>query len=275
MTTAYPVPGRCWWCGSPADSREHKFKRSDLVRAFGKGPYHGDETLVRLGGRGRREVHGPNSDAFKFSPSLCQRCNNERSQPFDRAYEHFIGHVDDESRNVLRARRVNLAEVYGPTWHSDAMDLARYLVKHIGCRLAEVTATTPTGIDRSLPEFLDGGPYPRSLELELYIDTGLVAMDRLLRAGAAATGKPDYGHVSIGPLWVDQTPEGTFESPEGSLRYRWLTFYWRVTPSSNAPNPLAQSDVALKRSSELFDRRAQIAFWVGAARYRIRAVFRR
>jgi hypothetical protein len=34
-------PGRCWWCGAPADSREHKMKRSDIVREYGKPPYTG------------------------------------------------------------------------------------------------------------------------------------------------------------------------------------------------------------------------------------------
>ncbi|MFC5112013.1 hypothetical protein [Kibdelosporangium philippinense] len=30
--------GQCWWCGSVADTREHRYKRSDLIRDFGKGP---------------------------------------------------------------------------------------------------------------------------------------------------------------------------------------------------------------------------------------------
>jgi hypothetical protein len=38
--------GACWWCGSPADSREHKLKRSDLVREYGRPPYAGHADLL-------------------------------------------------------------------------------------------------------------------------------------------------------------------------------------------------------------------------------------
>jgi hypothetical protein len=52
------VQGSCWWCGAPADSREHKLKRSDLVREYGTPPYGGMRTLARVSARGRAEFHG-------------------------------------------------------------------------------------------------------------------------------------------------------------------------------------------------------------------------
>jgi hypothetical protein len=42
--------GTCWWCGNTADSREHRFKRTDIEREFGRGPYLGHlpaELLIR------------------------------------------------------------------------------------------------------------------------------------------------------------------------------------------------------------------------------------
>jgi len=38
---AVPGPG-CWWCGAPADSREHKFKKSELRLNNGPGPWRGE-----------------------------------------------------------------------------------------------------------------------------------------------------------------------------------------------------------------------------------------
>jgi hypothetical protein len=40
--------GRCWWCGVPADSREHKYKKSDLIRQYGSGPWTGDQRPQRV-----------------------------------------------------------------------------------------------------------------------------------------------------------------------------------------------------------------------------------
>jgi hypothetical protein len=39
--------GICWWCGAPASSSEHTYKKTDLVREFGPGPYKGRNALIR------------------------------------------------------------------------------------------------------------------------------------------------------------------------------------------------------------------------------------
>src|SRR2546423_12673051 len=38
--------GTCWWRVGIADSREHKYKKSDLVREFGAGPWQGADGEV-------------------------------------------------------------------------------------------------------------------------------------------------------------------------------------------------------------------------------------
>jgi hypothetical protein len=59
MLYAAQTSGTCWWCRTaPADSREHKLKRSDLVRQFGRGPY---PELVSSREGQLRPVQGPNS----------------------------------------------------------------------------------------------------------------------------------------------------------------------------------------------------------------------
>src|SRR6267378_4063620 len=44
---AFDYGGVCWWCSNPADSAEHKYKRSDVVAEFGRPPYHDGSSLVR------------------------------------------------------------------------------------------------------------------------------------------------------------------------------------------------------------------------------------
>jgi hypothetical protein len=68
MLRAAQDPEACWWCRSaPADSREHKLKRSDLVRQFGAGPF---PELVSVRDRKTRTVQGPNSTLAKFKRSI-------------------------------------------------------------------------------------------------------------------------------------------------------------------------------------------------------------
>jgi hypothetical protein len=74
-----------------ADSREHRHKASDLRREFGRAEYQArDVILARSDGRPEELLRGPNASVAKFSNNFCARCNNERSQPFDRAYDTFI-----------------------------------------------------------------------------------------------------------------------------------------------------------------------------------------
>jgi len=53
------------------------------------------------------------SDAVKFGKVLCQRCNNVRSQPFDKAYDVYAGFIDSNAAWLSRATFIDLREVYG------------------------------------------------------------------------------------------------------------------------------------------------------------------
>jgi hypothetical protein len=61
MIEMYDYKDRCWWCGNAADSGEHKYKKADLVREFGKGPYKGAKELVRVIEGQLKIIQGPNS----------------------------------------------------------------------------------------------------------------------------------------------------------------------------------------------------------------------
>ena len=108
----YDYAGRCWWCGSVADSREHKWKRSDIVRMYGTGPYKGE--LVWGPGEDDmgRMLQGASSSELKYHASLCQRCNNARSQAFDKAYDVWASYVFDHLDVIKDWTVFDLARVY-------------------------------------------------------------------------------------------------------------------------------------------------------------------
>ena len=259
----YPTKGVCWWCGAPADSREHKYKRSDIVREFGEGPYQGGQQLVVIGEGSdtlQRGISGPASKAFKFDANLCRRCNNERSQPFDRAYDAFTSYISANSEAIRRSGEIDLAAVYGDSWPEDAENLVRYFVKHIGCRVAGELIAQRVAIDTDLNRFLDGGPVPACLRLDACIDSGLEAVDRSLRAGSDALGERNDGFLSSAGFVVEHhLPTGTMHTPQSSLNYRWFALFWQLDPSVAEPlNPFTQRVVRLNRTGW---RRLPLQWW--------------
>lgn len=81
---------KCWICGKPADSAEHRIKKSDLVALYGSGPYKGADALMLIRGEKETPIQGPNSKHVKYEKIICCKCNNEFTQPFDLAYENNI-----------------------------------------------------------------------------------------------------------------------------------------------------------------------------------------
>lgn len=150
----YDYDGICWWCGSPADSREHKWKRSEVTDVFGRGSY--DSVVWLTEGRGKapqsEPIRGPKAGRLMFGYSLCAQCNGTRSQPFDHAYALFSSYLLTHYLQVIEQRWFNLSGVYGADTENQIQNLARYYGKHIGCRIAEKAGRVP----ENLVAFLDG-----------------------------------------------------------------------------------------------------------------------
>src|SRR4051794_21493191 len=102
------IPGRCWWCQDVADTREHRLKKSDLVREYGPAPFDGLRTLTRFSGGNRTTFSGPKSKVVQFDLSMCARCNNVRSQPFDQAWDQFVTFLAENEKEILRSRQLDL-----------------------------------------------------------------------------------------------------------------------------------------------------------------------
>lgn len=145
-----PADGNCWWCGEVADSREHKYKRTDLERLQREGGplvWGGDPERSHLIRSAKK------SGAVRFNRSLCRACNGDRSQPFDRAYDEYVDflwlHVDE----MWEWDGLPMEWIFGSHWPIRQLDLARYFAKHFGCRIAEEGLEVPRGII----SLMDGG----------------------------------------------------------------------------------------------------------------------
>src|SRR5262245_22852331 len=131
----------CWWCGAPADSREHKFKKTDVARA--SKTWAIDDKPFYVGENVWKPIQGPNSKLVKFDKVLCEVCNTKRSQPFDRAYDAFVAWVRQRGVELMRDDVINFTEVYGAVHSDEVLNLLKYFAKHLGCRIASNDIVVP------------------------------------------------------------------------------------------------------------------------------------
>ena len=220
MTKVAIPKGQCYWCRErPADSREHKFKRSDLVREHGRGELRGGRTIVKYGSGNSLDIRSTKSAALKFRASLCAECNNARSQRADVAYERFTDWYVDNEKKILVERAIDLQEVFGEDWQEKAADVHRYFVKHALCRVVEShRGSGEVELPADALAFLDGGPAPSSFTGEFWIEPTWL---RFYEKGAGD------------PLWVrPMGMEPLFGGPNGRiggrLSYGWLVLGWEL-----------------------------------------------
>lgn len=171
------LEGSCWWCGGEDVSQEHKHKKTLLKRRLAES----ELDLVTPNARPHR-IQGPNSRAVKFSRIFCRHCNNARSQPFDRAYDKFVDHLDANRVSVSRKGLIDWRDVYGDDWSEGAQALGRYFVKNFGCWMAHGGFEPP----QAFRTFLDGGNL---------VDTRIMIVrrkrDSIINAAFRHAGRPD------------------------------------------------------------------------------------
>jgi hypothetical protein len=130
-------------CGSRADTREHVFKKSALESFFGAGPYRGDNGVVHVKNGKAKHVQGPDSERAKYTKILCAKCNNVRSQPFDRAFDRFVKYFRQNDKNIVCERFIDFEQVYRERWPEEQTNLFKYFVKSLGCRIADAGLSVP------------------------------------------------------------------------------------------------------------------------------------
>lgn len=142
----------CWICKQVADSAEHRIKKSDLVNLHGSGSYKGENALILIRGDKEIPIRGPNSKVVKYKKNLCAKCNNDFSQPFDKAYEFFIAYLLQNEDVILKRRFVDFKDVYGDEFESSQRNLYKYFVKSFGCMLANDGYSIPEDLPALLPK---------------------------------------------------------------------------------------------------------------------------
>jgi hypothetical protein len=145
----------CWICGGDANSGEHLVKASDLRALFGpvtnKKPLYFHDSVTR-----NQPVAGIKSGKLKFSKTICGQCNNERTQPHDRAWERLS--------NYLRAGKyhanaqIRLERLFPGRVRQSMLEVHLFFVKLFGCLIVEYSIPIEIGVFSEA--ILGGIPHP-------------------------------------------------------------------------------------------------------------------
>jgi hypothetical protein len=146
----------CWICGDPADTDEHRRKRSDLIARYGSSWTRAQQPFVIRGDGSSRwtRIQGPNDRKILYEKMLCAPCNNVRTQPFDQAYQQFSEWVLASAATLYGYEGIDFAEIYGDAYVEKGLDLMRYFAKSLGCRIVAAGIKPPPVLRQILT---DGG----------------------------------------------------------------------------------------------------------------------
>ncbi len=161
--------GLCWICGQPADSSEHRLKKTDLVSKYGEGAFIGDNKVVHVVGGQLNEIQGPGSRRLKYQDSLCKNCNNSVTQQHDRAYERLQAWIAANEVSILSARVIDFCAVFGANYPTEVANLIRYYAKSLGCKINDAKRPVPV----ALSDAARGGVLSPSLQISFCVQEDL------------------------------------------------------------------------------------------------------
>lgn len=149
---------RCWICGDEANTGEHMIKASDLKLLFGNitqsSPLHFHTSL-----KCNQPIPGIKSAKLKYQVRLCARCNNERTQPHDRAWERLSIYLRKRQPPIRPGMVVRLNRTFPGSASKSMLDVHLYFLKLFGCLITEYSI--PIDINQFSQSILRGVPHPK------------------------------------------------------------------------------------------------------------------
>lgn len=127
---------KCWICNSVGNSGEHVIKASDLRRYFG-GVTQASPLYFNSSKEKNIVVGSIKSKRFKSNALLCSNCNNNRTQPYDIAWEKLHEFLSLNWKDIKRKNKVDLSKIFPGNVKSSMLDVHLYFVKIFGCRIIE------------------------------------------------------------------------------------------------------------------------------------------
>lgn len=176
---------------------------------------------------------------MKFSKTMCRRCNNDRSQPIDQAYDRLCAFLHDREQRILSNRIFDLRQVYGSDWSEQRHNVLRYYAKHAACRIANNKLSVPDQVR----EYIGGGRPPNCMKFDCEIREDISTMANDLRRDDIPDGSLWNGALIV----MKSQSSGDISGANSFYGYRWFRMYWGIDESwSGFEEPFTEPIVVLK-----------------------------
>lgn len=216
----YEYGDYCWWCNSNKISREHKYKRSEIEREYGSGTY--GNKLLFIKNEKEQYIKSPGSNLLQFKNNLCPTCNNERSQPFDFAYDKFQKHIKNNQSQLLGNKYIDFNTLFVSCPDNSFQNLIRYFVKNVSCMLSD----SGIKVEKGIIEFLNGNDFLPFMIFQFGIALDAVEMQK------RAPSLQEESHFSRGQVHcIFNKDNSKARKIVSYIQYRWFRISYLIDKS--------------------------------------------
>lgn len=165
----------CWICGSTANSSEHKVKKSVLKKIFAE-DFNNKDVIHYKNGKFSK-FNSPDSKKIKYDKILCSMCNNDKTQPYDLAYDIFIEYIVNNYELIIEKRIINFSNIYENYCLDNQLNLYKYFTKAFGCDLAQYGFKVP----KDMVSLLQKSEFNRKLKISFSINEEMAVVNNPIK----------------------------------------------------------------------------------------------
>lgn len=207
----------CWICGNIANSKEHRFKASDIKRIYGK-KFNG----FHVKGTNSTPIKSYKDRTLKFPEIICEYCNITRTREHDEAYDVFSKYCFENYQSLLSEKEINFKAIYKANWKNEKRNLYKYFAKHAGCKIYISNQKKDL---TDLSNFILGKS--ETLKFVLYFELKMI----IKALHDFYNKKSKYGHLYNSPtIYYGNTESLTFA---GWVSNNWITTNWVYSSKAN------------------------------------------
>jgi len=246
----------CWICNqNPANSGEHKTKRSDLLAVLGK-PSQQEPFFYSDLHKLNQPVKSLDAQILKAPIRICAYCNNTRTQPHDRAWEHLSDCLRNRSQPLKIGSFVRGNRPFPDYTRREMANVHRFFLKIFGCMLCEAGARVPIPIAAFSKAIMTSGVHPE-VHLQFGKSDGKVGRSNLhcwtTQNGSVLAGwLYELDTIAVSVMYAQRgkwTPSPNNWHPhKGTNRFKIMDFCYQSqqtrTASATAANPLVTQSPA-------------------------------
>ena len=171
MTKTYD-PQECWICrNGSADTAEHMIKNSNYPLVFDKVTQKDPLYYNDNHGRKNHKIGSTKHKLLTWRYTLCSKCNNERTQPHDKAWDILLNAMRTRIPTIGKDTIIRNNKTFPYKTRQEMINVHLYFVKLFGCRI--INEKLPIDIKDFSSSIMNSKPHPC-----VFLKFGVFSSDR-------------------------------------------------------------------------------------------------